>query len=41
MVWGSSVSPASPDLAVDLKPTHDKTLEGTIGGSMKLQLVRR
>lgn len=41
MVWGSSVSPACPDLAVDLKPTNGKTLEGTIGDGMKLQLVRR
>ena len=41
MVWGSSVSPACPNLAVDLKPTDDKTLEGTIGDGMKLRLVRR
>ena len=31
MVWGSQISPACPDLAVDLKPIDDKTLEGTMG----------
>ena len=35
------MSPACPDLAVDLKPTNDKALEGTVGDGMKLWLVSR
>jgi hypothetical protein len=40
MVWGSSVSPACPDLSVLLKP-DGKALEGTIGGTAKVRLTRR
>jgi hypothetical protein len=39
-VWGSSVSPACPDLSVLLKP-DGKALEGSIGGSGKVRLTRR
>ena len=41
MVWGSSVAPTCPDLALDLKPTLAKTLEGTIGDDIKVKLTRR
>jgi hypothetical protein len=42
MVWGSSVSPACPDLSVLLKPTADgKALEGSIGEGGRVRLVRR
>jgi hypothetical protein len=41
MVWGSSVAATCPDLALDLKPTDAKTLEGTIGDGMKVKLTRQ
>lgn len=40
-VWGSSVSPACPDLSLDLKPIDAKTLEGQIGADVKVKLTRR
>lgn len=42
MIWGSSVSPACPDLSVLLKPAADgKALEGSIGGEGRVRLVKR
>lgn len=40
-VWGSSVSPACPDLPVLLKPSDDgKSWTGTIGKEGRLRLVK-
>ena len=40
-VWGSSVSPACPDLSVSIKPTRSKTLEGRIDPAGTIELVRQ
>jgi hypothetical protein len=40
-VWGSSVSPACPDLSVSIKPTQSKALEGSIDPAGTIKLIRQ
>lgn len=40
MVWGTSLAPHCPNLAAELKPVDERTLEGTLDNGMTIRMAR-